>query len=75
MPQVSVVVPTSTPYLRSLVEPSQGFRSHDALAIADKITEDVLAGKLTVTSAYGKTLDELNAIFEAATINFSAVTA
>lgn len=47
----------------------------DALAIADKITEDVLAGKLTVTSAYGKTLDELNAIFEAATINFSAVTA
>ena len=47
----------------------------DALAIADKITQDVLSGALTVDSAYGKTLDELNKIFADTTVNFVAVSA
>jgi basic membrane protein A len=47
----------------------------DALAIADKITQDVLSGALTVDSAYGKSLDELNKIFADTTVNFVAVSA
>ena len=47
----------------------------EAKAIVASITEDVLAGKLEVTSAYGLSLDELNAIFAASTVNFTAVTA
>jgi basic membrane protein A len=45
----------------------------DAKAIASKITEDVLAGNLKVSSAYGMSLDELNALFEATTVNYVAV--
>jgi len=44
--------------------------SPEALAICDKITADVLAGKLKVQSAYGMSLEELNALFEATTINY-----
>ena len=47
----------------------------EAKAIVASITEDVLAGKLEVTSAYGLSLDELNAIFQATTVNYVAVTA
>lgn len=47
----------------------------DALAIADKITADVLSGALVVDSAYGKSLEELNKIFAETTVNFVAVSA
>ena len=49
--------------------------TEEAKAIVGSITEDVLAGKLEVTSAYGLSLEELNAIFAATTVNFVAVTA
>ena len=45
----------------------------EAKAVVATITEDVLAGKLEVTSAYGLSLEELNAIFAATTVNFTAV--
>lgn len=47
----------------------------EALSIADKIRDDVLSGALTVDSAYGKSLDELNKIFADTTVNFVAVSA
>ncbi|MBQ4094159.1 MAG: BMP family ABC transporter substrate-binding protein, partial [Oscillospiraceae bacterium] len=53
----------------------QANASDEAKAIATQITEDVLAGTLEVTSAYGLSLDELNAIFQATTVNYVAVTA
>lgn len=49
--------------------------SEEAQAIVGKITEDVLAGTLDVSSAYGLSLDELNAIFQASTVNYVAVSA
>ena len=53
----------------------QANASEEAKAIADQITADVLAGTLEVTSAYGLSLEELNAIFAATTVNFVAVSA
>ena len=53
----------------------QANATDEAKAIATQITEDVLAGTLEVTSAYGLSLDELNAIFAATTVNFVAVSA
>ncbi len=44
----------------------------DAQAIADQITADVLAGKLTVSSAYGMSLEDLETLFKAATLNYVA---
>ena len=44
----------------------------DAQAIADQITADVLAGKLTVSSAYGMSLEDLETLFKAATLNYEA---
>ncbi|MBR5502144.1 MAG: BMP family ABC transporter substrate-binding protein [Oscillospiraceae bacterium] len=49
--------------------------SAEAQAIVKTITEDVLAGKLTVTSAYGLALEDLNAIFAATTANYTALAA
>jgi len=46
--------------------------SAEALAIADKITQDVLAGNLEVQSAYGMSLEELNTLFAATTVNYDA---
>ncbi|MBQ8995126.1 MAG: BMP family ABC transporter substrate-binding protein [Oscillospiraceae bacterium] len=42
----------------------------EAQAIADQITQDVLAGKLTVSSAYGMSLEDLATLFQAATLNY-----
>ena len=53
----------------------QANASEEAKAIAAQITADVLAGTLEVTSAYGLSLEELNAIFAATTVNFVAVSA
>ena len=52
----------------------QANANEEAKAIAAQITEDVLAGTLDVTSAYGLSLEELNAIFAASTVNYTAVT-
>ena len=43
----------------------------EAQAIADKITNDVLAGKLTVSTAYGMSLEDLTALFEKTTVNYT----
>jgi basic membrane protein A len=45
----------------------------DALAIADKITSDVLSGALVVDSAYGMSLEELATLFQATTLNYAAI--
>jgi len=52
----------------------QANASEEAKAIAAQITADVQAGTLDVTSAYGLSLEELNAIFAASTVNYTAVT-
>ncbi|MBR5501545.1 MAG: BMP family ABC transporter substrate-binding protein, partial [Oscillospiraceae bacterium] len=49
--------------------------SDEAKAIVTQITEDVLAGKVEVTSAFGLSLEDLNAILAATTVNFTAVSA
>ena len=46
--------------------------SAEAKAICDKITADVLSGALTVQSAYGMSLDELNELFKATTANYDS---
>ena len=46
----------------------------DALAVASQITDDILSGALDVDTAFGKSLDEINAIFKETTVNFIAVT-
>ena len=46
--------------------------SKEAIEIADKITADVLAGNLTVKSAYGMSLEELNDLFAATTVNYDS---
>ena len=48
--------------------------SADALAVASQITDDILSGSLSVDTAFGKSLDEINAIFKETTVNFIAVT-
>lgn len=45
----------------------------DALAIADKITADVLSGALVVDSAYGMSLEELSTLFQETTLNYAAI--
>lgn len=45
----------------------------EAQAIANKITEDVLAGNLTVDSAYGMSLEELGQLFQETTLNYAGI--
>ena len=44
--------------------------SQEAQSVVAQITEDVLSGDLKVDSAYGLSIDELNAILSANTLNF-----